>query len=92
MVVRKALGSSFLKVMGVLLKDLGIMIGISVVMDVFVLSIQILVTGNNWIRQDYIIDNIQNIVIAVAIVLLVTMVRPLYIVATISPAEGTRAL
>lgn len=92
MVVRKALGSSFLKVMGVLLKDLGIMIGISVIMDVFILSMPMLVTGNNWIRQDYIIDNIQNIVIALAIVLLVTMVRPLYIVATISPAEGTRAL
>lgn len=92
MVVRKALGSSFLKVTGILIKDLGIMIGISIIMDVVFLSMQILVTGNNWIRQDYITDNIQNIGMAVAIILFVTMIRPLYIVATISPAEGTRAL
>ncbi len=92
MVVRKALGSSFLKVTGILIKDLGIMIGISIIMDVVFLSMQILVTGNNWVRQDYITDNIQNIGMAVAIILFVTMIRPLYIVATISPAEGTRAL
>lgn len=92
MVVRKALGSSFLKVTGILIKDIGIMIGISIIMDVVFLSMQILVTGNNWIRQDYITDNIQNIGMAVAIILFVTMIRPLYIVATISPAEGTRAL
>lgn len=92
LVVRKALGSGFLKVTGVLLKDLGIMIGVSMILDMVFLLVQMLITGDNWIRQDYIIRNLQDIVLAVGMVLLVTMVRPLYIVAKISPAEGTRSL
>lgn len=92
LVVRKALGSGFLKVTGVLLKDLGIMIGISMALDMVFLLVSMLITGDNWIRQDYIISNLRDIVLAVGMVIMVTMIRPLYIVAKISPAEGTRSL
>ncbi len=92
LVVRKALGSGFLKVTEVLLKDLGIMIGISMILDMVFLLVKMLITGDNWIRQDYIISNLQDIVLAVGMVLVITMIRPLYIVAKISPTEGTRSL
>lgn len=92
LVVRKALGSGFVKVMSVLLKDIAVMIGLSIMVDIILLSLQILITGNNWIRQAYFWGNIKNIMIAVGMVLVVALIRPLYIVATISPAEGTRTL
>ncbi|MDE6760228.1 MAG: ABC transporter permease [Lachnospiraceae bacterium] len=92
LVIRKALGSSFFKVISVILKDIGIMVVISMLFDFILLILQMLITGENWLSGMYMIQNIQFIGVSIGIVLVITMIRPLYTVATISPAEGTRAL
>ena len=92
LVIRKAFGSGFWKIFGVLLKDVGVMIGISVLFDIVLLIVQTIITGKDWIRQAYMKDNIIYIAISVVVVLIVTMVRPIYQVVRISPAEGTRVL
>lgn len=92
MVVRKALGSTFLGVTGVLLKDLVIMIGISLAADAVLLALQMLVTGNSWVHQAYFIENMQYIMAAIGIMIVTAMIQPLFVVAAISPAQGTRSL
>ncbi len=92
MVVRKALGSTFFGVIGVLLKDLVIMIGISMAVDAVLLALQMVVSGDNWVHQVYFTENIRYIMAGIGIMVVTAMIQPLFVVAAISPAQGTRSL
>lgn len=92
LVIRKALGSGFWNIFGVLLKDMGVMIGISVVFNIILTAMQMMITGKRWIYWAYVKDNMLYIAMAVGVVLIVAMIHPIYQVVSISPAEGIRTL
>ncbi|MDE6762049.1 MAG: ABC transporter permease [Lachnospiraceae bacterium] len=90
MMIRKAFGSSFWKISGILFKDLAIMMAGAVLIDIVIFSIQGMITGEAIMRQEYLYNNLLYLIGAGAVVILVTLIRPLYMVFKISPAEGTR--
>ena len=92
LVIRMAFGSSFLRVAGILLRDIGVMMVLSLVINVAVFTIQGVITGEQWMEQSYMLYNLLYLVLAGLIVIGVTIIQPLRLVATISPAEGTRTL
>lgn len=92
LVIRMAFGSSFRRVVGVLLKDIGIMMGLSLLINIVLFTIQGVITGEQWIDQSYLVHDLLYLILAGLIVIAVTLIQPLRLVATISPAEGTRAL
>lgn len=89
-IIRKALGTGMTAIMIVLLRDVGIMMGTALLMSCVAISLQSLLSGEAWIREEYIFSNLLYLSGAVLIIILLTFIRPFYTAAKISPAEGTR--
>lgn len=64
--------------------------GRAILIDIVIFSIQGMITGEAIMRQEYLYNNLLYLIGAGAVVILVTLIRPLYMVFKISPAEGTR--
>ena len=89
-VIRKALGSGMTAIVIALLRDLGIMIGMALLMSCVVISLQSLLSGESWIREEYMFRNLLYLSGSVLITIVITFIRPFYTASKISPAEGTR--
>lgn len=92
LVVRKALGGTFGGISVVLLKDICVMVGISVFLDVIFWGFRMVVTQDNWLKWKYMGDNICHLGLSAAAVVAASMVWPFYTVLHTTPAEGMRSL
>ena len=92
MVIRKAIGSGYGKIFGLLFRDIGVMVLLSVLIDLILFAIHSIVTGEVWLEQVYLWDNFIYFVVVSLIMIAITLLQPFYEVITISPSEGTRAL
>ncbi len=89
-IIRKALGSGMTAIVIVLLRDLGIMMGMAFFMSFAAISLQSLLSGESWIREEYMLHSLFYLFGAALITILVTFIRPFYTASKINPAEGTR--
>lgn len=89
-VIRKALGSNLSSIVLILLRDLGLLMGAALLMSSVVIGLQSLISGELWIREEYIVKNLLYLLASAVIIVLVTCIRPFYTAAKINPAEGTR--
>ena len=89
-IIRKALGSGMTAIVIVLLRDLGIMMGMALLMSCAAISLQSLLSGESWIRDEYMFHNLFYLFGAVMLTILLTFIRPFYTAFKINPAEGTR--
>ena len=92
MVIRKAFGSSFGRIVVVVLRDLSIMMGISLLINGVYLMAQSIIVGKLWMNQVDLLHDLLYFIVASLIVLGVTLIRPLYMITKISPAEGIKQL
>lgn len=88
-VIRKALGSGMTEIIIILLRDLGIIMGLALFMSCVVIMLQSLFSGESWIREEYMFRNLFYLFAAVVFIIFITFIRPLYIVSKINPAEET---
>ena len=89
-VIRKALGSNLQTIVFVLLRDIGILMGIAFVLDCVVIGMQSVFSGESWIREEYMVQNLMYLLGSVLLIVILTFIRPFYVAYKISPAEGTR--
>lgn len=89
-IIRKALGSGMTAIVIVLLRDLGIMMGMALLMSCAAISLQSLLSGESWFREEYMFHNLLYLSGAVLLTILLTFIRPFYTASKINPAEGTR--
>lgn len=92
LVIRKAFGGSLLYLIWLLFKDLLVLILIALVMDGVLFMTQIIVTNDYWVLENYVVHNFKTIMLGMAAIIVVTMARPIYMVAKLSPAQGIRLL
>ncbi|MCM1158778.1 MAG: ABC transporter permease [Bacteroidales bacterium] len=90
MIIRKAFGSSFWEISCIIFRDLLMIMGGAILMDIVIFSVQSVVTGKAIMRQEYLYHNLLYLIGAGVAVIFVTLIIPLYTVSKISPAEGTR--
>ncbi|MDD6072560.1 MAG: ABC transporter permease [Clostridiales bacterium] len=88
--IRKALGSGMGVIGIVLLRDLGIMMGMALLMSGAVILLQSLLSNEAWLREEYIFRNLLCLSGAALLTIIITFVRPFYTASKINPAEGVR--
>lgn len=86
-IIRKTLGSEMFEIVIVLLKDLGIMMGIAVVMSCVAIFLWGLFSGESWISEEYMPRNLVSLFCSTLFVIVLSFFRPLYVAFTINPAE-----
>lgn len=90
MMIRKAFGCKMTGIIAVLLKDLGIMLGIALAGSLAFFLLQGIVTGENWFREEYLFRNLCYLLGAVMLMMVCSFIHPIYMAYKISPVEGTR--
>ncbi len=90
MIIRKAFGSSFWNVSGIIFKDLAVIMAGAVLIDITIFSLQSVITGEAIMRQEYFYNNLLYLIVVGVVVILVTLIQPLHMVLKINPADGTR--
>lgn len=89
-IIRKALGSGMTAIVIVLLRDLSIMMGMALLMSFAAILLQSLISGELWIREEYMCHSLLCLFCAVLFTILLTFIRPFYTASKLSPAEGSR--
>ena len=89
-VVRKALGSDLRTIVFVMFHDIGILMGTALLMSCVVIGLQSLLSGEAWIRKEYIVQNLLFLIVSFFFIMILTMVQPIYTAMKVSPAEGTK--